>query len=62
MKEVLPESVESPTYADAMLLTERLLKSFEEEEIGEIYIAYTAFKNTVSHIPTLLKLLPVEYA
>ena len=61
IKEILPEIVEDPTYADAMLLTERLLKSFEEEEIGEIYIAYTAFKNTVSHIPTLLKLLPVEY-
>ena len=31
----------------------------EEGEIGEIYLAYTNFKNTVSHIPTLLKLLPI---
>lgn len=61
IKEVLPEVIEDPTYADAMLLSQRLLKSFEEEEIGEIYLAYTAFKNTVSHVPTLLKLLPVEY-
>jgi len=61
IKEVLPEVIEDPTYADAMLLTQRLLKRFEEGEIGEIYLAYTAFKNTVSHVPTLLKLLPVEY-
>jgi len=31
-----------------------------EGEIGEIYIAYTEFKNTVTHIPTLIKVLPVE--
>jgi F-type H+-transporting ATPase subunit gamma len=43
-----------------MLLTERLLKAFEEQEINEIYLAYTRFKNTVSHIPTLLRLLPVD--
>ena len=26
---------------------------------GQIYLAYTFFKNTVSHVPTLLQLLPV---
>ncbi len=60
IKEVLPEIIEEPAYADAMHLAQRLLKAFEEEEIGEIYLAYTSFKNTVSHVPTLLKLLPVE--
>ena len=53
--------VESPVYADAMALSGELLKSFAAGEVGEIYLAYTAFKNTVSHVPTLLKLLPVEY-
>ncbi|MBO4750134.1 MAG: ATP synthase F1 subunit gamma [Lachnospiraceae bacterium] len=62
VKEELPEVMEAPAYADAMFLTERLLKSFEEGEISEIYLAYTSFKNTVSHIPTLMKLLPVENA
>ena len=52
--------MESPTYADAMALSAELLDSFAKGEIGEIYLAYTAFKNTVSHIPTLMKLLPVE--
>ncbi|MBQ8822575.1 MAG: ATP synthase F1 subunit gamma [Lachnospiraceae bacterium] len=56
----LPEVMEAPCYRDAMHLCDELLKAFEEGEIGEIYLAYTAFKNTVSHVPTLLKLLPVE--
>lgn len=54
------EIVESPAYADAMKLSAELLKAYADGEIGEIYLAYTAFKNTVSHVPTLLKLLPVE--
>lgn len=55
-----PEVMEQPAYADAMVLTDKLLAAFEAGEISEIYLAYTAFKNTVSHIPTLMKLLPVE--
>ena len=60
IKEELPEVIEEPAYVDAMLLTNRLLKAFEEDEIGEIYLAYTTFKNTVSHDPKLIRLLPVE--
>lgn len=56
----LSDVMEAPCYRDAMNLCDELLKAFEEGEIGEIYLAYTAFKNTVSHVPTLLKLLPVE--
>lgn len=61
IKETLTEVIEAPAYEDAMLLTRRLLESFEQDEIGEIYLAYTSFKNTVSHVPTLLKLLPVDF-
>ncbi len=60
VRECDAEIVESPLYKDAAALCDRLLTSFAEGEIGEIYLAYTNFKNTVSHIPTLLKLLPVE--
>ena len=52
--------IEEPVYADAMRISEDLLKAFSDGEVGEIYLAYTAFKNTVSHVPTLLKLLPVD--
>lgn len=54
------EVMDSPVYADAMALSARVLKAYEDGEVNEIYLAYTAFKNTVSHVPTLLKLLPVD--
>jgi F-type H+-transporting ATPase subunit gamma len=59
IREDLPEVIEEPGYADAMLLSKRLLEAFANDEIGEIYLAYTSFKNTVSHEPKLLRLLPV---
>ncbi|MGN0365974.1 MAG: ATP synthase F1 subunit gamma [Suilimivivens sp.] len=52
--------IEEPVYADAMAISKEVLEAFARGEISEIYLAYTAFKNTVVHIPTLLKLLPVE--
>ena len=60
VKESYPEVIEEPTYAEAMLLSDKLLTSFAAGEIGEIYLAYTHFKNTVSHEPKLLKLLNFE--
>ena len=55
-----PDYIDEPTYAQAQELSRRLLNDFEKGEIGEIYVAYTEFKNTVTHIPKLVKLLPVE--
>ncbi|MDE5931289.1 MAG: ATP synthase F1 subunit gamma, partial [Lachnospiraceae bacterium] len=52
--------IEEPLYVDAMALSSRVLEAYTKGEVGEIYLAYTAFKNTVVHEPTLLKLLPVE--
>lgn len=52
--------INEPLFSDAMSISEELLKAFSEGEIGEIYLAYTNFKNTVSHVPTLLKILPVD--
>ncbi len=60
IKECDNDIVESPTYGDAAALSAKLLEAFAAGEIGEIYLAYTRFRNTVSHIPTLLRLLPVE--
>lgn len=60
IREDYSDIIEEPAYADAMKICGQVLKSFADGEIGEIYLAYTAFKNTVSHIPTLIKLLPVE--
>lgn len=55
-----PEVIEEPTFEDAKHLAARLLEDFSKGEIGEIYVAYTEFKNTVSHIPKMMKLLPVS--
>ena len=56
------EVINAPLYSDAAEISQRVLKDFEEEKIGEIYLVYTSFKNTVVHEPKLLKLLPVEFS
>ena len=54
------EMIEEPKYDDAMKLSKEILTGFSNGDFGEIYLAYTAFKNTISHEPTLIKLLPYE--
>ena len=54
------EIMEAPTYSDAAALCSKVLDAFTKGEVGEIYLAYTHFKNTVSQEPKLIKLLPVE--
>lgn len=54
------EVMEAPLYTDAMAISRQLLDAFKAGEIGEIYLAYTRFKNTVVQEPVMMKLLPVE--
>ena len=54
------EVINEPIYTDAKEICDELLESFANGEIGEIYLAYTSFKNTVVHEPKLIKLLPVD--
>jgi F-type H+-transporting ATPase subunit gamma len=56
------EVINEPIYRDAADITMELLDAFGQNRIGEIYLVYTSFKNTVTQIPTLKKLLPVEMA
>ena len=60
IREDYSDIVEEPLYSDAMEVGKKVLDDFVNGEIGEIYLAYTGFKNTVVHVPTMLKLLPVE--
>lgn len=53
-------AIEEPLYADAMTVSNKVLDDFATGRVGEIYVVYTGFKNTVTHIPTLLKLLPIK--
>lgn len=52
--------IEEPGFADAQMIGRQVLEDFTAGEIGEIYVAYTSFKNTVSHLPKMMKLLPVD--
>ena len=58
--ESAPEIIEAPSYDKASELCKKVLDSFSKGEVGEIYLAYTHFKNTVSQEPQLIKMLPVE--
>ncbi|MBP3543129.1 MAG: ATP synthase F1 subunit gamma [Lachnospiraceae bacterium] len=52
--------INEPMYQDARDIGKKVLDAFTAGEVGEIYLAYTSFKNTVSHEPKLIKLLPIE--
>lgn len=60
MKADYSEVMNEPLYADAARLGAQVLEAFAKNEVGEIYLAYTIFKNTVTQIPKLVKLLPVD--
>lgn len=60
IKQDYSDIIEEPQYSDANVISRDLLTAFEQGEIKEIYLAYTSFKNTVSHEPRRIKLLPVE--
>lgn len=53
------EAINAPLFSDASAIGSDVLEGFTNGEYSEIYLAYTNFKNTVTHIPTLLKLLPM---
>ena len=54
------EAMNEPLYSDATSIGKEVLSKFVRGEIGEIYLAYTIFKNTIVQIPTLTKLLPID--
>jgi F-type H+-transporting ATPase subunit gamma len=54
------EAMNGPMYGDAIAIGKDVLSQFTMGEIGEIYLAYTIFKNTVVQVPMLMKLLPID--
>lgn len=53
------EVINGPMFRDAAEIGKTVLDAFTNNEVGEIYLIYTLFKNTVLHIPTMIKLLPI---
>ncbi len=62
IKTTYKELAEEPFYGDALSISRDLLTAYRAGEVGEIYLAYTSFKNTVSHEERLVRLLPAEAA
>ena len=60
VKESYGDLAEEPSYGEAMKICRSLLTAYKAGEIGEIYLAYTSFKNTVSQEAKLIRLLPAE--
>lgn len=60
LKKDYSEIMEAPVYRDAADIGRDVLEAYRNGEIGEIWLAYTSFKNTVVHIPKLIRLLPVD--
>lgn len=60
IKEDYSEVINEPMFKDAVEIGAKVLEGFASGEISEIYLAYTVFKNTVTQIPTFLKLLPMD--
>ena len=60
IKEDYSDVMNGPLFSDAAQIGRAVLDAFANKEVGEIYIAYTVFKNTITQIPTLMQLLPVR--
>lgn len=54
------DAMDDPQFQDASQICKEVLEAFAKGEVSEIYLAYTEFRNTVSHDPKLIQLLPVE--
>lgn len=54
--------INAPLYNDCIALTRDLMTRFDAGEIDEIYVAYTDFRNTVTHVPTIRKIIPLSRA
>lgn len=50
--------LQNPTFDDAYQIANDIIKDYKASKIREIYLCYTFFKNTVVHIPRVLKLIP----
>ena len=56
----LSDIINAPMFSDAFVLTEMLIREYDAGNIGEVYIAYSAFINTVTQQSRLVRLLPVD--
>jgi F-type H+-transporting ATPase subunit gamma len=51
---------EKPTYEDALDIGKTVLDLYTKGEVDEVYLAYTEFISTLSSVPKVVKILPVD--
>lgn len=51
---------DSPTFADIKSVAAAAVKNFEDGTYDELYLVYNQFKNAITQIPTVKRLLPME--
>ena len=54
------ENMDDIHYESITIMAREILDDFVEGKINEIYLVYTFFKNTIIHVPRVLKLLPLS--
>lgn len=54
------EVINKPLFGDAVAIGKTVTGALENGDIDEVYLAYTVFKNTVTQIPTMIKILPFD--
>ena len=62
VKAVFTDLGERPVLADTTAIAHLVIDSYAEEDVGEVYLAYTKYVSTLSQQPVVEKLLPVTPA
>ncbi len=52
------EIMNNPLFGDAVNIGKTVMSAWESGELEEVYLAYTVFKNAVTQVPTLIRILP----
>jgi F-type H+-transporting ATPase subunit gamma len=56
----VPQTSETPSFAEAKIAADRLVKMYEKNEIDEVYLVYTQFFTVLSLEPIVRKVLPLD--
>jgi F-type H+-transporting ATPase subunit gamma len=62
VKAVFTDMAERPVLADTIAISRLVIDAYADEEVDEVYLAYTRFVSTVSQHPAIERLLPVTPA
>ena len=54
------EVINKPLFGDAVSIGKTVMSALEDGTIDEVYLAYTVFNNSVTQIPTLIRVLPFD--